>query len=74
MAACCVVSLQIILREPRGRNKLHGQFSLIDLAGNERGADTASADRRTRWVDARACVCACVCAMQRGTFQLFSLF
>ncbi|EGD78056.1 hypothetical protein PTSG_12813 [Salpingoeca rosetta] len=40
--------LQIILREPQGRRKMHGQFSLIDLAGNERGADTASADRRTR--------------------------
>lgn len=28
--------------------KLHGKFSLIDLAGNERGADTSSADRMTR--------------------------
>ncbi|KFO27714.1 Kinesin-like protein KIF2A [Fukomys damarensis] len=28
--------------------KLHGKFSLIDLAGNERGADTSSADRQTR--------------------------
>ncbi|XP_031755871.1 kinesin-like protein KIF2C isoform X1 [Xenopus tropicalis] len=37
--------LQIILR--RG-SKLHGKFSLVDLAGNERGADTASADRITR--------------------------
>lgn len=27
---------------------MHGKFSLIDLAGNERGADTSSADRRTR--------------------------
>uniref|UniRef100_A0A8C0QPD3 Kinesin-like protein n=1 Tax=Chelonoidis abingdonii TaxID=106734 RepID=A0A8C0QPD3_CHEAB len=36
---------QIILRK---RGKLHGKFSLIDLAGNERGADTGSADRRTR--------------------------
>uniref|UniRef100_K7G9N5 Kinesin-like protein n=1 Tax=Pelodiscus sinensis TaxID=13735 RepID=K7G9N5_PELSI len=36
---------QIILRK---REKLHGKFSLIDLAGNERGADTGSADRRTR--------------------------
>lgn len=25
-----------------------GKFSLVDLAGNERGADTASADRQTR--------------------------
>ena len=27
--------------------KLHGKFSLIDLAGNERGADTSSANRQT---------------------------
>eukprot|EP00049_Salpingoeca_infusionum_P016236 m.329650 g.329650 ORF g.329650 m.329650 type:complete len:714 (-) comp16039_c0_seq1:128-2269(-) len=39
---------QIILRNPEKRGKLHGKFSLIDLAGNERGADTASADRQTR--------------------------
>jgi len=38
--------LQIILRNPKRR--LHGKFSLIDLAGNERGADTAKADRQTR--------------------------
>ncbi|XP_053325369.1 kinesin-like protein KIF2C isoform X2 [Spea bombifrons] len=37
--------LQIILRR---RGKLHGKFSLVDLAGNERGADTSSADRTTR--------------------------
>uniref|UniRef100_A0A8C5QVN1 Kinesin-like protein n=1 Tax=Leptobrachium leishanense TaxID=445787 RepID=A0A8C5QVN1_9ANUR len=37
--------LQIILRK---RGKLHGKFSLVDLAGNERGVDTASADRTTR--------------------------
>ncbi|XP_055497587.1 kinesin-like protein KIF2C isoform X3 [Leucoraja erinacea] len=36
---------QIILRK---KDKLYGQFSLIDLAGNERGADTNSADRLTR--------------------------
>ncbi|KAF7646160.1 hypothetical protein LDENG_00192070, partial [Lucifuga dentata] len=36
---------QIILRR---RGKVHGKFSLIDLAGNERGADTSSADRQTR--------------------------
>ncbi|VDP89589.1 unnamed protein product [Echinostoma caproni] len=29
-------------------NKLHGKFSLIDLAGNERGVDTSSSDRHTR--------------------------
>ena len=28
--------------------RLHGKFSLIDLAGNERGADTSSSDRQTR--------------------------
>ncbi|XP_058127849.1 kinesin-like protein Klp10A [Anopheles ziemanni] len=33
---------------PRGSNKIHGKFSFIDLAGNERGADTSSEDRRTR--------------------------
>lgn len=38
---------QIILRQ-RIRNKIHGKFSLIDLAGNERGADTSSSDRNTR--------------------------
>ncbi|GCB60885.1 hypothetical protein scyTo_0011212 [Scyliorhinus torazame] len=36
---------QIILRR---NDKVYGQFSLIDLAGNERGADTSSADRQTR--------------------------
>ncbi|KAG0704647.1 Kinesin-like protein Klp10A [Chionoecetes opilio] len=46
---------QIILRnldriEKQGDTayKLHGKFSLIDLAGNERGADTSSANRQTR--------------------------
>ena len=33
----------------RTTNKLHGKLSLIDLAGNERGADTSSSDRQTRW-------------------------
>jgi len=28
--------------------KMHGTFSLIDLAGNERGADTMQADRQTK--------------------------
>lgn len=32
----------------RNTNKLHGKFSLIDLAGNERGQDTKSSDRQTR--------------------------
>ncbi|CAE1171850.1 KIF2_24 [Acanthosepion pharaonis] len=37
---------QIILR--RRSRELFGKFSLIDLAGNERGADTSSSDRQTR--------------------------
>lgn len=36
---------QILLRR---RGKMLGKFSLVDLAGNERGADTSSADRQTR--------------------------
>jgi len=39
---------QIILREGKARKPLFGKFSLIDLAGNERGADTSSANRQTR--------------------------
>uniref|UniRef100_A0A1B6KR21 Kinesin-like protein n=1 Tax=Graphocephala atropunctata TaxID=36148 RepID=A0A1B6KR21_9HEMI len=38
---------QILLRVP-GMQRIHGKFSLIDLAGNERGADTSSANRQTR--------------------------
>ena len=38
---------QIVLRIS-GLNQIHGKFSLIDLAGNERGADTSSANRQTR--------------------------
>uniref|UniRef100_T1JBC4 Kinesin-like protein n=1 Tax=Strigamia maritima TaxID=126957 RepID=T1JBC4_STRMM len=38
---------QILLRKSTTR-KLYGKFSLIDLAGNERGADTSSANRQTR--------------------------
>ncbi|XP_014260916.1 kinesin-like protein KIF2A isoform X2 [Cimex lectularius] len=37
---------QITLRNEA--HKIHGKFSLIDLAGNERGADTSSANRLTR--------------------------
>ncbi|NWZ27921.1 KIF2A protein, partial [Asarcornis scutulata] len=36
---------QIILRK---RGHLYAKFSLIDLAGNERGADISTADRQTR--------------------------
>ena len=39
---------QIILRTNNNKKPLHGKFSLIDLAGNERGADTNSANRQTR--------------------------
>eukprot|EP00090_Calanus_glacialis_P034859 TRINITY_DN5903_c0_g1_i1.p1 TRINITY_DN5903_c0_g1~~TRINITY_DN5903_c0_g1_i1.p1 ORF type:complete len:716 (-),score=217.87 TRINITY_DN5903_c0_g1_i1:366-2513(-) len=39
---------QIILRLNNHKKPLHGKFSLIDLAGNERGADTNSAERKTR--------------------------
>lgn len=39
---------QIILRHQNTRKTLYGKFSLIDLAGNERGADTSSANRQTR--------------------------
>lgn len=38
---------QIVVR-PAGSMKMHGKFSFIDLAGNERGADTSSANRQTR--------------------------
>ncbi|CAG0890239.1 unnamed protein product [Darwinula stevensoni] len=38
---------QIILRYG-STHRLHGKFSLIDLAGNERGADTHSSNRNTR--------------------------
>ncbi|KAL3868187.1 hypothetical protein ACJMK2_041019 [Sinanodonta woodiana] len=38
---------QIILRK-KATGKLYGKFSLIDLAGNERGQDTISSDRQTR--------------------------
>ncbi|WKX96724.1 hypothetical protein Q1695_012846 [Nippostrongylus brasiliensis] len=36
---------QIVLRKDK---KLWGKFSLIDLAGNERGQDTGNSDRQTR--------------------------
>uniref|UniRef100_A0A5S6Q861 Kinesin-like protein n=1 Tax=Trichuris muris TaxID=70415 RepID=A0A5S6Q861_TRIMR len=38
---------QFILRK-KNSDKVYGRFSLIDLAGNERGADTMAADRQTR--------------------------
>lgn len=39
---------QIYLRQKNNNNKLHGKFSLIDLAGNERGADTFFSSKLTR--------------------------
>lgn len=39
---------QITLKHNRKQNNVKGKFSLIDLAGNERGADTSSANRQTR--------------------------
>ncbi|KAM3865637.1 kinesin-like protein KIF2C [Diretmus argenteus] len=39
--------LQIVLRRNDRAAKLHGKFSLIDLAGNERGTDVSSNDRTT---------------------------
>ncbi|XP_013995548.1 kinesin-like protein KIF2C isoform X2 [Salmo salar] len=36
--------LQVILRR---RNQVHGKFSLVDLAGNERGIDVRSSNRQT---------------------------
>ncbi|KAK5641392.1 hypothetical protein RI129_009939 [Pyrocoelia pectoralis] len=40
---------QIVLRRIEGGNmKVLGKFSLIDLAGNERGADTFKSNRQTR--------------------------
>jgi hypothetical protein len=38
---------QIVLRKI-GNKRVHGKFSLIDLAGNERGAGKLCADRQTR--------------------------
>ncbi|XP_072297555.1 kinesin-like protein KIF2C [Eucyclogobius newberryi] len=39
--------LQIILRRSDRSRSLHGKFSLVDLAGNERGTDVSSNDRST---------------------------
>lgn len=39
---------QIILKHNNRNQTIKGKFSLIDLAGNERGADTSSANRQTR--------------------------
>jgi kinesin family protein 2/24 len=38
---------QIVLRK-NGIKDIHGQFSLIDLAGNETGVDTSDANKQTR--------------------------
>ncbi|KAJ8926697.1 hypothetical protein NQ314_020913 [Rhamnusium bicolor] len=39
---------QIFLRTKTNLNRVYGKFSLIDLAGNERGADTFSSSKITR--------------------------
>ncbi|XP_045908780.1 kinesin-like protein KIF2C isoform X1 [Micropterus dolomieu] len=39
--------LQIVLRRNDRASTLHGKFSLVDLAGNERGTDVSSNDRNT---------------------------
>uniref|UniRef100_G3PKW6 Kinesin-like protein n=1 Tax=Gasterosteus aculeatus aculeatus TaxID=481459 RepID=G3PKW6_GASAC len=39
--------LQIVLRRNDRAATLHGKFSLVDLAGNERGTDVSSNDRST---------------------------
>uniref|UniRef100_A0A8C7YAJ7 Kinesin-like protein n=1 Tax=Oryzias sinensis TaxID=183150 RepID=A0A8C7YAJ7_9TELE len=39
--------LQIVLRRNDRATTLHGKFSLVDLAGNERGTDVNSYDRST---------------------------
>ncbi|KAM6918223.1 kinesin-like protein KIF2C [Xenentodon cancila] len=39
--------LQILLRRNDRAATLHGKFSLVDLAGNERGTDVSSNDRST---------------------------
>lgn len=44
----CVSKLDFKKMFSRPNGRLHGKFSLIDLAGNERGADTSSANRQTR--------------------------
>ncbi|KAM9323412.1 kinesin-like protein KIF2C isoform 1-T1 [Pholidichthys leucotaenia] len=39
--------LQVVLRRNDRATTLHGKFSLVDLAGNERGTDVSSNDRNT---------------------------
>lgn len=39
--------LQIVVRRSDRAATLHGKFSLVDLAGNERGTDVSSNDRNT---------------------------
>ena len=50
---------------------LHGKFSLIDLAGNERGADTNSANRQTRMEGAE--INKSLLALKVGHFSLMFL-
>ena len=39
---------QLLLKQRKAPHRMRGKFSLIDLAGNERGADTSSSDRTVR--------------------------
>ena len=65
---------QIVLRR-RANDRLFGKFSLIDLAGNERGVDTMSSDRQTRMEGAEInksllALKECIRAMDRNSAHL----
>ena len=48
VCVCVCVCVYVCVCLPhRTTKKLHGMFSLINLAGNERGADTSTSDRQT---------------------------
>ncbi|CAB0038268.1 unnamed protein product [Trichogramma brassicae] len=59
---------QIIART-QGMHKIHGKFSLIDLAGNERGADTSSANRQTQ--QTRSTIQFVSNSVQNANFSIF---
>ncbi len=62
--------LQLILRAPK--RVLYGKFSLIDLAGNERGADTANSDRQTRYFS--LALYACLCSRKMDSSNSWTFF